>query len=99
LTAEQKKQVADDLKRFFGDLNLSESQKQQLRPILTDQRGQIQAVRNDSSLSPVEKSTKIASIRAGDRSKIATVLSADQMSKWDAAVVKARAEAKKRRSE
>ena len=99
LTAEQKKQVAGDLKRFFADLNLSESQKDQLRPILAGQRSEIQAVRNDAALSPAEKSTKIASIRAGERSKIANVLSADQMSKWDAAVVKARAEAKKRRSE
>lgn len=57
---------------------------------------QIQAVRNDTSLSKADKGTKIASIRASERSKVATVLSPDQMTKWDAEMAKANAVTKKK---
>ena len=91
LTAAQQKQVADELKRFSADLNLSNSQRDQLRPILEDQMSQTQAVRGDASLSKSDKSTKIQSIRAAERSKVAAVLSPEQMTKWDAEMAKANA--------
>ena len=96
LTAAEQKQVADELRRFAADLNLSQQQKDQLRPILEDQLSQTQAVRNDTTLSKSEKGAKIVSIRAAERSKVATVLSPEQMTKWDAETAKANAITKKR---
>ena len=95
LTPAQQKKVSDELKRFGADLNLSPTQKDQMRSILGDQISQTSAVRKDSSLSQSEKAAKIAEIRNAQHVKIAGVLSPDQLQKWDVEAAKARHAAKR----
>ena len=90
LTPAQQKRVADELKRFGGDLNLTGDQKDQLRGVLSDEVSQMDTVRNDTSLSKDDKASKIADIRKSGHSKIANILSPDQLKKWDAEAAKAR---------
>jgi periplasmic protein CpxP/Spy len=62
-------------------LNLTEEQKTKLRPILMDERQQMEAVRNDSSLSPEQKMAKAQQIREAAGPKIKAVLTPEQLKK------------------
>jgi Spy/CpxP family protein refolding chaperone len=62
-------------------LNLTEEQKTKLRPILMDERQQMEAVRNDTSLSPEQKMAKVQQIRETASPKIKAVLTPEQLKK------------------
>lgn len=62
-------------------LNLTEEQKAKLRPILMDERQQMEAVRNDSSMSTEQKMTKVQQIREAASPKIKAVLTPEQLKK------------------
>lgn len=59
-------------------LNLSPEQKQQLQPMFQQHRQQVQAIRNDSSLTPEQKKEKIAQLRQDFQTQVNSVLTADQ---------------------
>ena len=60
-------------------LNLTEEQKAKLRPILMDERQQMEAVRSDTSLSTEQKMAKVQQIRDTASPKIKAVLTPEQL--------------------
>lgn len=62
-------------------LNLTDEQKAKLRPILMDERQQMEAVRSDTSLSQEQKMAKVQQIRETASPKIKAVLTPEQLKK------------------
>lgn len=75
-SASQSSQGADD-----NPLGLTEEQKTKLRPIIADENQQMEAVRNDSSLSTEQKVAKANQIRETASPKIRAVLTPEQLQK------------------
>jgi len=62
-------------------LHLTDEQKTRLRPILIDESQQLEAVRNDTSLTPEQKIAKANAIREAASPKIKAVLTPEQLQK------------------
>jgi periplasmic protein CpxP/Spy len=71
-------QVARMTKRY----NLSSDQQAQIKPVLANQQQQMQALRQDSSLSREDKMAKMRSIREDSSSKIQALLNDSQKQKF-----------------
>src|SRR5437868_4977754 len=59
-------------------LNLSDDQKNQILPILSDRQQQMKSIHEDSSLSPQDRRAKMRSIREESDAKIKALLNDDQ---------------------
>jgi len=87
LTTDQREQIADELKKFAGNLNLSDDQKTRLRGMLEQAKEKVQAYRTaNPNASPADILKAVAQDRDQIRQQLSTVLSADQMTKWDTAI-------------
>jgi hypothetical protein len=75
--------VDDQIKHLSKKLNLSDDQQTKLKPILEDQRKQMEAVHNDSSLSRDDRMTKMQSLRQSTDTQIKSVLNDDQQKTFD----------------
>lgn len=64
--------------RMLRGLNLSDSQKQQLKPILEQQHQQMQALRNNSSLTPEQKKAQAQQIRQSTMAQVNGILTPEQ---------------------
>ena len=62
-------------------LNLTDEQKAKLRPIIADENQQMEALRNDNSLTQEQKIEKANQIRAQASPKIKAVLTPEQIQK------------------
>src|SRR6059058_1450359 len=62
-------------------LNLTDEQKTKLRPIIADENQQMEALRNDTSLSQSQKIDKANQIRAQASPKIKAILTPEQLQK------------------
>jgi periplasmic protein CpxP/Spy len=71
-------QVARMTKRY----NLSSDQQSQIKPILANQQQQMQALRQDSSLSQEDRMAKVKSIRDDSSAKISALLNDSQKQKF-----------------
>jgi protein CpxP len=71
-------QVARMTKRY----NLSSDQQAQIKPILANQQQQMQALRQDSSLSQADRMAKVKSIRDDSSAKISALLNDSQKQKF-----------------
>ena len=65
-------------------LNLSPEQKKQLQQIRENGRAQVQAVRNDASLTPAQKKQRIQQIRKTTHQQVMGALSPEQRKIWRA---------------
>jgi len=74
--AQAQTQSAED-----NPLNLTEEQKAKLRPIIADENQQMDAVRNDTSLTQEQKIEKANQIREVASPKIKAILSPEQLQK------------------
>jgi hypothetical protein len=91
MTPEELSNIANELKRLGGELNLSDNQKEQLRTFLTDKYEQLQEYRkNDPNISKEDVAQYIAKNRAAGREKLEKFLTPDQLKTWDAEVAKAK---------
>jgi protein CpxP len=77
MTADQR------LQSMTKQLNLSEAQQQQIKPILENESKQMQGLREDSSLSPEDRRSKMMQIRQDSSSQIKPILNADQQKQFD----------------
>ncbi len=75
--------VDDQVKHLTKKLNLSSDQQAKLKPILEDQRKQMEAVHNDSSLSREDRMSKMQGLRKSSDDQIRSVLSEDQQKNFD----------------
>jgi len=83
--------VATELKRFAQELNLSESQKEQLKTHLADKHAKLQEfMQQNPNISKSEMIQKVASIRTSIREQIVKFLTPQQLEKWDAEAAKAK---------
>ena len=80
---ETKAKVQEKLAQISSELNLTDAQKAQLKPILQSEVQQLQAVKNDSSLSPDQKQAKVSEIRQSYKSQMSNILTPEQQKKWE----------------
>jgi hypothetical protein len=91
LTADQREQVADHLRKFATDLNLSDDQKDKLRGFLEQAKEKVQAYRTaNPSASNADVIKAVASHREQLRALLVNFLTPEQLTKWDAAVKNAK---------
>jgi protein CpxP len=63
-------------------LNLSQQQQDQLKPIFQNQRTQVQAIRQDTSLTPDQKKQKLLALRQDMQTQVNAVLTPEQQQQW-----------------
>jgi hypothetical protein len=71
------------VERLAKQLNLTADQQAKVQGILQKQQTSMQNLRQDSSLSPQDRQTKMMDIRSVTNTQIRAVLTADQQQRWD----------------
>lgn len=91
LTADQREQVATELKRFAGDLNLTDEQKEKLQAALTEAREKIgEYLKNNPNTTKADIIAKVKMHRDEIRQRVVKFLNPEQLSKWDSEIAKAK---------
>jgi periplasmic protein CpxP/Spy len=91
MTPERIDAVTTELKKFAQELNLSDSQKEQLRTHLADKYARLQEfLKQNANISRTELVQKIAAIRGSLREQVVKFLTPQQLAKWDAEVARAK---------
>ena len=91
ITTEEREQVAQELKRFAHDLNLSDQQKEKLHTALMDARERVgDYLKQNPHTSRADIIAKVKDHRAEIRQRVVNFLTPDQLTKWDSEVAKAK---------
>ncbi len=91
MTVEQRQQVATELKRFAGDLKLSEEQKEKLQAALAEGRERIgEYLKTHPDTTRADIVAKVKEHRGQIHERIAKFLDSEQLGKWDNEVAKAK---------
>ena len=91
LTPELRDAVAGELKRIGSQLNLSEDQKQKVHAFLTEASEKVQEYKEQNpNASQADVMKKLADNREGIRQRVATILTPEQLTRWDSEVAKAK---------
>ena len=75
--------VDDQVKHMAKKLSLSDDQQAKLKPIIEDQRKQVEQIRDDSSLSREDRFSKMKSVHESSASQIKALLNDDQQKQFD----------------
>ena len=78
---ETQAKVQAKLDQISSELNLTDAQKQQLKPILQSEAQQLKAVKDDTSLAPEQRQAKAKDIHQNYRSQISSILTPEQQKK------------------
>jgi len=91
LSAEEREQVATELKRFASDLNLTDDQKEKLHTALTEAREKIaEYMQQNPNTTKADVISKVIANRDAIRQRVVNFLSPEQLKKWDDEKAKAR---------
>lgn len=91
LTSEEREQVANELKRFAGDLNLTDDQKEKLRVALSEAREKIaEYMQQNPNTTKADVIAKVLANRDAIRQRVVNFLSPEQLKKWDDEKAKAK---------
>ena len=91
LTAEQREQVATELKHFAADLNLTEDQKEKLQAALTEGREKVgEYLKNNPNTTRADIISQVKAHRDEIRQRVVKFLTPEQLTKWDSEVAKAK---------
>jgi len=91
ISPEVRERVANELKQFAGDLNLSDEQKEKLRNFLSEAHERVEEYRKKNPNATREDLIRrVEENRSEIRGRVTTFLTPEQLTKWDAAVAKAR---------
>jgi hypothetical protein len=91
LTPEQRDIVASELKGFASDLNLSDDQKHKLHDSLFEAAEKLEEYKqHNPNASKEDLVKKLADNRAAIRQRVVSFLTPEQLTKWDAAIGKAK---------
>jgi predicted HTH transcriptional regulator len=91
LSNEEREQVATELKRFAGDLNLTDDQKEKLRVALTEAREKIaEYMQQNPDTTKADVIGKVVANRDAIRQRVVNFLSPEQLKKWDDEKAKAK---------
>jgi len=92
LSTVEREEVATELKRFAGDLNLTDNQKEKLRVALTEAREKIaEYMHQNPTATKADVITKVVANRDAIRQRVVSFLSPEQLTKWAAEKAKAKA--------
>lgn len=83
---QQPAQRPDRLAQMAEQLQLTEDQKTQLKPILKEETDKMRALRADTSLSREDRQAKLKEIRDGTSAKFKKILKPEQYEKWQKAM-------------
>ena len=72
----------DRMQQVAKELNLTDEQKAQLKPVLQKEADKLKALRDDTSLSREQRREKVQAIRADIAAEAKKVLTAEQYEKW-----------------
>lgn len=73
----------DGFNRMAQGLNLTQQQQDQLKPIFEKQHEQVQAIRQDASLSEDQKKQKIEALHQDAQAQIKGILTPEQQQQWE----------------
>lgn len=91
LSAEAREAIKNEVHRFAQDLNLSDDQKTKLRTALENAREKVEDFRqNHPDMSKIEVMAKLKDARGAIRERVTSFLTPEQLTKWDAEIVKAK---------
>jgi hypothetical protein len=91
LTPEQRNQVADEVKRFAADLNLSSEQKERLQTAFQSAREKLgDYMKDHPGITRADIVKEVAGQRDQIRQRVENFLNPEQLKKWDTQVVKAK---------
>jgi DNA-binding MurR/RpiR family transcriptional regulator len=91
LTVEAREQVAEELKRFAANLNLTDEQKQKLHNALTEARVKVgEYLQANPGTTKADIISKVAANRDAMHEKLINFLSPEQLKKWDDEIAKAK---------
>jgi hypothetical protein len=91
ITAEEREQVAAELKHFAHDLNLNDQQKEKLHSALVGAREKVaEYVQKNPGTTRADIIAKVKDHRAELRQRVVNFLTPEQLTKWDAEVAKAK---------
>jgi predicted HTH transcriptional regulator len=91
MTPERTDAVESELRRFAQELNLSESQKEQLRTHLSGTRTKLQEfMQQNPNMSRQDIIKKVISVRGSIREDVVKFLTPQQLQKWDTEMAKAK---------
>jgi periplasmic protein CpxP/Spy len=78
---ETKAKVQAKLEKLSSELNLTDDQKTQIKPILQGEYKELKGVNGDSSLSDDQKKSKMAEVHESSKSQISAILTPEQKTK------------------
>src|SRR5262245_11927267 len=85
------KVVETELKRFATELNLSDSQKTQLKTVLENAGERMDAIREKfNDVTKPEVIAKLKEVRTSLRERVEKFFTPEQLTKWDAGIAKAK---------
>ena len=91
MTPDELNNIAAELKRLGGELNLSDQQKADLKSFLTDKYEKLQEYRKQNpNVSKEDIAQYIAKNRDAGREKLQKFLTPEQLTKFDAEMAKAK---------
>jgi periplasmic protein CpxP/Spy len=91
LSPEERDQVANELKRFASDLNLTDDQKEKLRIALSEAREKIaEYMQQNPNTTKADVISKVVANRDAIRNRVVSFLSPEQLKKWDDEKAKAK---------
>jgi len=77
-----KQEIAAKLEKISSALQLTPQQKKQILPILKQEIPQVEAVKNNTSLPPMQKAMQLKQISTATDAKITPILNPEQQQKW-----------------
>lgn len=91
ISPEVREKVANELKQFAADLNLSDEQKEKVRDFLSQAHEKVEEYRKQNPNATKEDLVrKVAENRTEIRERLTKFLTPEQLTKWDTAVAKAK---------
>lgn len=91
LTQEQREMIAAELKKFNSELKLSPEQQGKLQSFLAESYGKIQEYKTQNpNASKEDIIKKVVAHRSQLRERLVNFLTPEQLTRWDAAVGKAK---------
>ena len=85
LKEDRREKRKDNMQRMAKELNLTDAQKTQMKGIQQNARTQMQAIRNDNSLTQDQKRAKIQELHQSTQTQMNGVLTPEQQQKWQTA--------------
>ena len=73
----------DAMQRLVDELEVSEAQREKLRPVMQEEFAKIRALRENESLSREDKLAKFRAVNQATTAKMKEILSQEQLTKWE----------------